>query len=300
MSYIKRSKIFTGLVTGFVVLTIASSVGLFLMFVNGEHLRQNLNKEKLEHEKTINEKLMVDKDLTYLQRELNKLDATNHKLSTYLYDAEVEVSDKDKTIANLAADNADLERIKENLGGMQLDNASLEAQVKGLAKSIDELINRNNTIIRRMNELADEQDQLRLNYEKNLVQKGVGRAFRVEAQRGSKLTTKARRTKALEVSFEPIDRDDFMRLKQEVFYIILSDETGSVYNLMQNNKATVQLHDKTIELMPSFILEASENADKINRISFVIDDISKLAAGIYHLEVYTSTAFVGNTQIRLN
>jgi hypothetical protein len=91
-----------------------------------------------------------------------------------------------------------------------------------------------------------------------------------------------------------------MRLKKEVFYIILSDETGSVYNLMQNNKATVQLHDKTIELMPSFILEASESADKINRISFVIDDISKLAAGIYHLEVYTSSAFVGNTQIRLN
>jgi hypothetical protein len=299
MTYSKRTKIFTGLVAGVVVLSITSMLGFFMLFLNKEQLRQNLDIAKLDQERTLSEKLLVDKDLGFLQKEFNTLDATNKQLSAYLDKAATQLDLKDLTINDLQNDTKELGQLKSNLRDLKIDHHQIEAQVQQLSKSIDLLIKRNNEMIGRMNEMAEEQDRLRDEYENTIVHKGIGRAFRVDALKGEKLTSKARRTRNLELSFEPIDRKEFMKLREESFYIVLSDQSGAIYNLMKSQKATIYLKGNAVDIMPSFSLNASPNSDKINRISLEIHDVD-LKPGVYNFEVYTSKAFVGNTQIRLN
>jgi Tfp pilus assembly protein PilN len=299
MNYAKRTKLFTGLMAGVVVLSITSMLGFFMMFLNREHLRQNLNNVKLEKERTQSEKMLVDKDLTFLQREFSRLDAANQQLSNLLNRTEEQVIRKDITIDQLSRDTQELGRIKSNLSDLKINHTQIEQQVNQLSKSIDVLIQRNNQLINRMNEMDEEQERLRLEYEKAMVHKGIGRAFRVDALRGERLTIKAKRTRNLAISFEPIDRNEFMKLRNETFYVVLTDQSGAVYNLMKSEKATIYLKGNAVDLMPSFTLEAAPNADRINRISLELTQLD-LKPGIYNFEVYTSKAFVGNTQIRLN
>lgn len=299
MNYSKRTKVFAGLVAGVVVLSVTSVLGFFTLFLNREQLRQSLDKVKLEQERTISEKLMADKDLGFLQQEFERLDATNVRLNEYLTRAEGEIKQKDLTINGLVADTRELGALKQELGNLKVNSKELDAQIRLLSKSIDELIKRNQQMVRFLEELQDEQQRMRVEYERTVVHKGIGRAFRVDALRGSKVTSLARRAQKLVLSFEPIDRNEFLKLKSETYYVILTDETGAVYNLLKNQKAAISLQGNPVEIMPSFILEASSSTDRINRLALEIDDL-KLHGGIYNLEIYTTSAFVGSTQIRLN
>lgn len=299
MNYSKRTKVFAGLVAGVVVLSVTSVLGFFTLFLNREQLRQSLDKVKLEQERTISEKLMADKDLGFLQQEFERLDATNVRLNEYLTRAEGEIKQKDLTINGLVADTRELGAVKQELGNLKVNSKELDAQIRLLSKSIDELIKRNQQMVRFLEELQDEQQRMRVEYERTVVHKGIGRAFRVDALRGSKVTSLARRAQKLVLSFEPIDRNEFLKLKSETYYVILTDETGAVYNLLKNQKAAISLQGNPVEIMPSFILEASSSIDRINRLALEIDDL-KLHGGIYNLEIYTTSAFVGSTQIRLN
>lgn len=299
MNYSKRTKVFAGLVAGVVVLSVTSVLGFFTLFLNREQLRQSLDKVKLEQERTISEKLMADKDLGFLQQEFERLDATNVRLNEYLTRAEGEIKQKDLTISGLVADTRELGAVKQELGNLKVNSKELDAQIRLLSKSIDELIKRNQQMVRFLEELQDEQQRMRVEYERTVVHKGIGRAFRVDALRGSKVTSLARRAQKLVLSFEPIDRNEFLKLKSETYYVILTDETGAVYNLLKNQKAAISLQGNPVEIMPSFILEASSSTDRINRLALEIDDL-KLHGGIYNLEIYTTSAFVGSTQIRLN
>lgn len=299
MNYSKRSKIFAGLVAGVVVFSVSSILGFFMLFLNREQLRQNLEKTKLEQERTVAEKLETDRDLHFLQKEFSRIDAANEKLNTYLDRAELQIREKDLTIDNLARDNEELGKVKQELGGLKTNNKQLDEQVKSLSKSIDELIKRNQQVARFLENLQEEQQQMRLEYDRLTIHKGVGRAFRVDAMRGDKITSLARRMRKMVVSFEPLDRNDYLKLKSETYYVVLSDEAGAVYNLLKNQKANVRLNGNAVELIPSFIVEPAPNADKINRIALVLDDL-ELKGGVYTLEIYSNTAFVGSTQIRLN
>jgi myosin heavy subunit len=299
MNYSKRSKIFAGLVAGVVVFSVSSILGFFMLFLNREQLRQNLEKTKLEQERTVAEKLETDRDLHFLQKEFSRIDAANERLNTYLDRAELKIREKDLTIDNLARDNEELGKVKQELGGLKTNNKQLDEQVKSLTKSIDELIKRNQQVARFLEDLQAEQQQMRLEYDRLTIHKGVGRAFRVDAMRGDKITSLARRMRKMVVSFEPIDRNDYLKLKSETYYVVLSDEAGAVYNLLKNQKANVRLNGNTVELIPSFIVEPALNADKINRIALELDDLD-LKGGVYTVEIYSNTAFVGSTQIRLN
>jgi myosin heavy subunit len=299
MNYSKRSKIFAGLVAGVVIFSVSSILGFFMLFLNREQLRQNLEKTKLEQERTVAEKLETDRDLHFLQKEFSRIDAANERLNTYLDRAELKIREKDLTIDNLARDNEELGKVKQELGGLKTNNKQLDEQVKSLTKSIDELIKRNQQVARFLEDLQAEQQQMRLEYDRLTIHKGVGRAFRVDAMRGDKITSLARRMRKMVVSFEPIDRNDYLKLKSETYYVVLSDEAGAVYNLLKNQKANVRLNGNTVELIPSFIVEPALNADKINRIALELDDLD-LKGGVYTVEIYSNTAFVGSTQIRLN
>lgn len=299
MNYSKRSKIFAGLVAGVVVLSVSSILGFFMLFLNREQLRQNLEKTRLEQERTVSEKLAVDREFKFLEREFGRIDAANEKLNSYLDRAEEQIRDKDMTIGSLAKDNEELGAVKKELLGMKTNNKQLDEQVKSLSKSIDELIKRNQQVARYLEDLQEQQQHMRHEYDKLMIHKGVGRAFRVDALRGDKVTAHARRMKKLVVSFEPLDRNEYMKLKSETYYVVLSDEAGAIFNLLKNQKANISLQGNQVDIIPSFILEAAPNADKINRIALEMKDL-ELNTGVYTLEIYSSSAFVGSTQIRLN
>ncbi|MBA4302865.1 MAG: hypothetical protein C0424_01430 [Sphingobacteriaceae bacterium] len=299
MNYSKRSKIFAGLVAGVVVFSVSSILGFFMLFLNREQLRQNLEKTKLEKERTVAEKLETDRDLHFLQKEFSRIDAANEKLNTYLDRAELQIRDKDLTIDNLARDNEELGKVKDELGGLRTNNKQLDEQVKSLSKSIEELIKRNQQVAQYLENLQEERQQMRQEYDRLIIHKGVGRAFRVDALRGDRITSQARRTKRLVVSFEPLDRNEYLKLKSETYYVVLSDDAGAIYNLLKNQKSDISLQGNQVDIIPSFILEAAPHADKINRIALEINDLD-LSSGVYTLEIYSSSAFVGSTQIRLN
>lgn len=299
MNYSKRSKIFAGLIAGVVVFSVSSILGFFMLFLHREQLRQTLEKTRLAQERTVSEKLEVDKNFHFLEKEFNRIDAANEKLNTYLDRAEQQILEKDMTIGSLARDNRELGLVKTELAGMKTNNQQLDEQVKSLSKSIDELIKRNQQVARYLETLQEEQQKMRQEYDRLLIHKGVGRAFRVDALRGDKITSQAKRMKRLLVSFEPLDKNEYLKLKSETYYVILSDDAGAIYNLLKNQKANISLQGNQIDIIPSFIVEAAPQADKINRIALELKDL-ELSSGVYTLEIYSSTAFVGSTQIRLN
>ncbi len=297
----QKSSVATGLFAGAIVLTLSAALGSFYIILNREYLRQSLNKEKLGHERALSEKLVTDKELVHKTEQLDQMEAANQQLTSFLGHTVTSVKDKDHVISALAQNNQDIRDVRSQLKNMDGDTEALEQHITKLNKTLDQLVNKNNQLVKQVNQLSLESQQQKATSNVITIHKGIGRAFRVEAwrARGRELTTRAKRTQKLVVSFEPSDRHEFMKIKKDVFYVIMSDESGAIYNVLKGQKQTVYLDGNPVDILPSFELKAEE-AEQINRISVAIEALSGLQPGVYNFDIYTNNAYVGNTQIRLN
>ncbi len=301
MLKIKNTNVGAGLMLGGLVLAIAASMGGFYLVLNREYLRQSLNKEKLAHERVFSEKLLTDKELTHKNTQLEQLEKANQQLTVYLGNTVASLDEKGVLMHQIVSNQTEIKSVQNQLEQIDGSTEAVQQQVSRLSKTIEQLIAKNNQLLKQVNQLSLDNHQLKATNNVITIHKGIGRAFRVEAWRAKSrdLTTRGKKTKKLVVSFEPSDRYEFMKIKKEVFFVTMSDESGAIYNILQGQKKTVYLDNNPVEILPSFEVKA-EDAEQINRINIAIDGLKGLPAGVYNLDIYTNNAYVGNTQIRLN
>jgi len=201
----------------------------------------------------------------------------------------------------IANNQHEIKSVQGQLKNIDGSTDAVQQQVQKLTKTVEQLIAKNNHLLKQVNQLALDNQQLKATNNVITIHKGIGRAFRVEAwkSRNRDLTTRGKKTNKLVISFEPSDRHEFMKIKKEVFYVTMSDESGAIYNILQGQKKTVYLDNNPVEILPSFELMA-EDADQINRINIAVENLKGIPAGVYNFDIYTNNAYVGNTQIRLN
>lgn len=301
MLKIKNTNLGAGLIVGGLVLTIAAGMGSFYLVLNREYLRQSLNQEKLAHERVFSEKLSADKELNYKNSQVEQLEKANQQLTVYLGNTVATLDEKGSILSQIYTNQAEIKSVQNKLQHIDGSTDAVQQQVSKLTKTVDQLVAKNNQLLKQVNQLAQDNHQLKASNNIITIHKGIGRAFRVEAWRvrSRDLTTRAKKTAKIVLSFEPSDRHEFMKIKKEVFYVTMSDESGAIYNILQGQKKTVYLDNNPVEILPSFELMA-EDAEQINRINIAIEDLKGLPAGVYNFDIYTNNAYVGNTQIRLN
>jgi len=301
MLKIKNTTFGAGLMVGGLMLAIAGTIGGFYLVLNREYLRQSLNKEKLAHERVFSEKLLSDKELTHKNSQLEQLEKANQQLTVYLGNTVATLDKKGALMHQIVTNQSEIEEVQSQLKNMDGSTNAVEQQLQKLTKTVDQLIAKNNQLLKQVNQLSLDNQQLKATNNVITIHKGIGRAFRVEAwkSRSRDLTTRGKRTSKLVLSFEPSDRHEFMKIKKEVFYVTMSDESGAIYNILQGQKKTVYLDNNPVEILPSFELMA-EDAEQINRINIAVENLKGLAPGVYNFDIYTNNAYVGNTQIRLN
>lgn len=301
MLKIKNTNFGAGLMVGGLMLAIAGGIGGFYLVLNREYLRQSLNKEKLAHERVLSEKLLSDKELTHKNSQLTQLEKANQQLTVYLGNTVATLDKKGALMHQIVTNQSEIKEVQSQLKNMDGSTNAVQQQVQKLTKTVDQLIAKNNQLLKQVNQLSLDNQQLKATNNVITIHKGIGRAFRVEAwkARSRDLTTRGKKTNKLVLSFEPSDRHEFMKIKKEVFYVTMSDESGAIYNILQGQKKTVYLDNNPVEILPSFELMA-EDAEQINRINIAIENLKGLVPGVYNFDIYTNNAYVGNTQIRLN
>lgn len=301
MLKIKNTNFGASLMVGGLMLAIAGGIGGFYLVLNREYLRQSLNKEKLAHERVLSEKLLSDKELTHKNSQLAQLEKANQQLTVYLGNTVATLDKKGALMHQIVTNQSEIKEVQIQLKNMDGSTNAVEQQMQKLTKTVDQLIAKNNQLLKQVNQLSLDNQQLKATNNVITIHKGIGRAFRVEAwkSRSRDLTTRGKKTNKLVLSFEPSDRHEFMKIKKEVFYVTMSDESGAIYNILQGQKKTVYLDNNPVEILPSFELMA-EDAEQINRINIAIENLKGLAPGVYNFDIYTNNAYVGNTQIRLN
>lgn len=301
MLKIKNTNVGAGLLVGGLMLAVAAGMGTFYLVLNREYLRQSLNKEKLAHERVFSEKLLSEKELIHKNTQLEQLEKANQQLTVYLGNNVEALDEKNQLVRQIANNQLEIKSVQSQLHEIDGNTESVQQQVSKLSKTVEQLVAKNNQLLKQVNQLALDNHQLKATNNVITIHKGIGRAFRVEAWRAKNrdLTTRAKKTDKLVISFEPSDRHEFMKIKKEVFYVTMSDESGAIYNILQGQKKTVYLDNNPVDILPSFELMA-EDAEQINRINIAIENLKGLPAGVYNFDIYTNNAYVGNTQIRLN
>lgn len=301
MLNIKNQKLGASLLLGGVFFALAAGIGGFYIVLNREYLRQSLNKEKLAHERLYSEKLLTDKELEHKSSQVDQLARANQQLTVFMGNAAQTLDEKGSLMSQLAQNEQEINSVKHQISHLDQNSEQVKDQLNKLNKTVEQLMAKNNQLLKQVNQLTLDNQQLKATNNVITIHKGIGRAFRVEAwrNRGKELTTKAKRTGKLVLSFEPSDRHEFMKIKKEVFFVTMSDESGAIFNILSSQKKTVQLDGNPVDIIPSFELLA-DDAEQVNRINVSIEKIDGLKPGIYNFDVYTSNAYVGNAQIRLN
>lgn len=300
MLNIKKSTVASVLIAGTIFTAVAGGLGGFYLILNREYLRQSLNKEKLTNERLLNEKLVAEKNLEYTSKELKQLKRSNQQLTTHLGNSVSESDFKSNLIRDLGTNQKEIQAIRNSINKIDAESDLSDQKIAKLTKSLDQLIAKNQQLTKQIQQLALESSQKNIS-DVVTIHKGIGRSFRIEALRGraASLTTKAKKTDKIVVSFEPTDRHEFMKIKKDVFYVIMSDQSGAIYNLLQSQKQTVHLDGNPVDIMPSFEIRP-QDSEQVNRISLTLENLEGLQPGVYLFDVYTNNAYVGNAQIRLN
>jgi uncharacterized protein YdcH (DUF465 family) len=186
-------------------------------------------------------------------------------------------------MAQLQAENQTLRADNERLTG---ENVQLTNEKGQLTSQVGDLQKFNSTL----------QDQVA-----KLTRAGVkASAFRVEvARRPNKLTTSARRTREIGITFDLVDLPEEFQ-GAHTLYLVVTDVNGALLPSSGTNaKASIPTPGGTpLEIVAQQAKEVDLSASQ--RLSFNYPVEEKLKAGTYIATVYADFGILGSSSFRLN
>lgn len=286
METIKRSKTIAIVAT---TVLIAAVVWLVNLNSTNGSLRRGIEKEKLNAESLLSEKLLLEKDLQKAGDQLATLSAKNTSLDEAVKRADATLTENARAVERLKKENAGVAQLKRErqelhsiesqlrneLQTLRYANAALEQQNNQLNQTVTSLQERNRLL----------SDDLNKAMFSSLDQSQI-QAVRGKSQR---LTLNAKRVRKLTADFEIP-----MAMKDIRFNVI--DEDGKV---LTDKDGSVTY--SVLSLTKNFTASAKTGtgANSFQKIEMVYTPKEKLKAGVYIVEVLHENLHVGSLKIKL-
>jgi len=216
----KNAKRTAGILTGLLILTLASS---FYYYNNSREYKTEADRARLAQDSALAVKQLLDKELQDMKLALQSAKGYNAELNKKLEASESLVRDKQTQIDRLIAAHASVSALHKQLKQLKAERAAMEKRIQDLLDENQKLQAENAGLKQAVARL--ESDRLALQDKLNAADAAGGKAgdFRIDMMRNStRVTAKARRTEEIGVSFDlPANLSSETSGTKEVYLVVL-------------------------------------------------------------------------------
>lgn len=292
------------------VLFVLSTVCALLLWNKNRALTGDNASQAGEIETLLAEKDRLNSALDSLNLDYATVRTENDSLQGAIARAEHLVSDNSAQLEQLRRKNTrDLKELRAQVAALQKSKTELETVVALLRGENEQLKDENarlageNEELRGKNEQLDEQvsdlgrkleDQIR----KTQSAKFKATAFRVEVERrGDRLTTRAKKVRQLNVSFDLADVPEAFQGPQKL-YLVIADERGTPIASANPVKTTVDAPSGAVQIVAQQAKAVAVGVTQRLSFSYKLDE--RLKKGSYVAAIYCDKGLLGVSSFRLN
>lgn len=302
----QNSRIYGIIVT--LLLLAAAGLGYFFW-----QKSQNLLAEgqKMESEKVAleAEKVRIEHSLDSLSTAYGDIRTENETLKGTVSSSAALIREKEAAIQEIKTASAkDLDALRAQVEDLKRLKIEYETIISTLRTENEQLKNANTALTNENTQLKGEKDQLtgqvqdlakQLEDQIRKTQAAAFKAtaFRVEAERrNDKLTTKARKVREINVSFDLADVPQNYQGPQKL-YMVITDDKGNPIPSANPTKATVYAPTGPVEIMAQQVKSVVLETTQRHTFNHKFDD--KLKSGSYVVAIYCDKGLLGASSFKL-
>lgn len=273
-----------------VILLLMALLGIGYFYSAHRSVTAILNKERLESEKMLSEKLTLEKDIDSFKSRINDLSGQNAGLDKMLAEVNQQLSEKQNQIRRMQHENGNLKELKKQVAELQQMKKEFESQVRSLNEMIMALNKEKNTLNQTIASLEAQNKQLAANLE--ILSSVTSDNFLVETTRkNNKLTVMAKRARKMAISFSVPNN-----LSENLSFKIIRPDGSKVEGNDKNVAYRVLNPEEGLTASTGNTLETI----KVDRkIEMTWHPEQKQKPGIYKIEMYNVGKYIGSCNIRL-
>lgn len=291
------------------LLLLSGAIGWFFWQKSQAFLAE---KEKLEQEQKdlIRQKDAIVSSLDSLSLAYSDLRTENETLKGTVSSTNEIIQKKEITIRQVREEAArDLGQLREQVAMLQKtkveyetiiaalksENEQLKAEIARLTGENTQLKGEKDELNVQMKDLAKQlEEQIRKTHSATFK----ATSFKIELERrNDKLTSKARRVREIQVSFDLTNVPQNYQGAQQL-YLVIQDEKGNPIVCKNPTKATVEAPAGTVEIVAQEVKKVQ--VENTQRLTFNHKFDERLKAGNYVVSVYCDRGLLGVSSFRLS
>ncbi len=296
-------------------LFIAAVIAIIFLLFNRYNVSNNLEATSAERDSLLIARNNLERELDSLSTAFQTALTENDSLRGSMSEMEKLVAEKEALVQKIRTQSTnstsglrkEINQLRQLRGELEGAMAQLQAENEELRADNERLTEENVQLTAERGQLSSQvadmqkfnqtlQDQVA-----KLTRAGVkASAFRVDVERRSnKLTTKARQTREIAITFDLVDLPDEFQ-GAHTLYLVLTDVNGALLPTSGTNiKANIPTPNGTpLEIVAQQAKEVDLGASQ--RLSFTYPVEEKLKAGTYVATVYADFGILGSSSFRLN
>ncbi len=289
--------------------------GIIYLAVNRYQVKTDLSSTSTERDSLLVTRTNLENEVDSLSSAFANALAENDDLQGSMTDMQKMVAEKEAQIRQIRTQSTNTaEGLRKQVNQLQQIRGEMEGALGKLTQENTELRADNERLTGENTQLVTEKGQLSgqvadmqkfnstlQNQVAKLTRAGVkASAFRVEVERRSnKLTTSARRTREVSITFDLVDLPEEFQ-GEHTLYLALTDVNGALLATGgTNTKASIPTPSGTnLEVVAQQTKQVNLAASQ--RLSFSYNVEEKLKAGTYVATVYADFGILGSSSFRLN
>jgi myosin heavy subunit len=286
---IMNNRTLTYTLAAVIILLLASTI---FLAVSNSGRKKSLNAEKLRSESLLSEKLLVEKELDKLKNEYSALKLKSDTTDRLLAETTQKISDNQKRINSLSAENRSLKNSKKELDELQKVKADLENEAARLKSEYENLLARKNELQSSLTSLETKNRDLSQKLDKALMYDSDN--FLVTATRGKtteRVVICSARAKKLNVNFE-VPKS----LAGKISFRITTPE-GTTIN-PDDKSMSWTFPDKPRDYTASLGMNPG-TIEESKQVTLTYARTKRLTKGIYKIELASDGVNIGTCRIQL-
>lgn len=282
------------IIAGVVTVMFFTAVGFALFYsADNKVLNKDLKTEKLKSEKILSQKLALDKDISKLKSDINNYQGKNKQLDGKLADMHKKLALKENELAALLKQKALSEsKYKKQVSELGNYKSQLEGEIALLNESLADMKFKNSYLQNSVASLEKTNgDLLKRN---SFLNDAGGNNYGVEAlKKNQKLTINSRKTKEIVLGFDvPASLANNLTL-------MVNTPDGKKKSSADTKEISYSIIDESEPvLLASTQMVADMNVGS-KRVALSYKPQEKFKKGVYKIDIYHETTYLGSTQIKL-
>ncbi|UII31807.1 hypothetical protein LVD17_26315 [Fulvivirga ulvae] len=285
-----KEKIIAGVVT--VMFFTALGFALFYSSDN-KTLSRNLKTEKLKSEKMLSQKLALDKDISKLKADISNYQGKNKQIDGKLADMQKKLTQKESELSSLLKQKA-LSDSKYKKQAAELANykKQMEEEITALNESLADMKFKNSYL---QNTVATlEKNNGELSKRNSFLNESAGDNYGVEAlKKNQKLTINSKKTKEIVLGF-----DVPASLAHNLTLTIITPD-GKKASSANSKEVSYTIIDKAEPLLLASTNMMADAGTNSKRVALSYKPAEKFKKGVYKIDIYHQSTYLGSTQIKL-